>query len=79
MPRGQVVSVEFSSAELELIAHEAAECGVTPTEFVRDAALARSAARLADGAQPGDHAEELAAIASRYAVVRSGPRFKHLT
>jgi hypothetical protein len=78
MPSAEVVSVRFDWAELELIAEEALDSGVTVPEFVRDAALSRSVSRIAERTEAGDHSEELAAIASRYAALRSGPRFKHL-
>jgi hypothetical protein len=42
MPGWENVHVEFTSAELELLAQEAAECGVALADFIRDAALERA-------------------------------------
>jgi hypothetical protein len=43
MPGWETVAVEFTSAELELLAREAAERGVELAEFIHDAALERAA------------------------------------
>ena len=43
MPCWENVAVEFTASELELLAQEAAECGVALADFIHDAALERAA------------------------------------
>jgi uncharacterized protein (DUF1778 family) len=66
MPRWENLAVEFTPSELELLAREAAECGLTLAEFIHDAALGRSV-------------EVLAAAAQARAAMPAGPRFNRLT
>jgi hypothetical protein len=66
MPRWENLAVEFTPSELELLAREAAECGLTLAEFIHDAALGRSV-------------EVLAAAAQTRAAMGPGPRFNRLT
>jgi hypothetical protein len=66
MPRWEIVAVEFTSWELELLAQEAADCGMALEEFIHDAVLGRSV-------------EVLAVAAQARAAAPVGPRFNRLT